>query len=512
MRKRLFSIFLIAIGIMLSVLISCQANEKSDSEIQNNNDDDINQGEIVSEDTVDARLSISDGLEPQDFGSKEFYIATRDDSNPTCRHILEVYAESDIGEVLNDAVYRRNMTIEERFNCKILPRYMNEKDEGTLTRELQKSVRAGDYFADVAIGHMINMSAAALQNLFYNWYDVPNIDFTKVWWNETATKELQVAGVSFFAFSDMLISGYDCTYAVVYNKSMYQDFGIPDNPYNLVNEGKWTIDKLYELTKNIYTDLNNNGKADEEDLYGFASNAYSAAAAWPWAFNHFVSERSSEGYPEIILNNEKSSQITAKMYDYFYNAPGWSIVTEAQRSNGKMWWDYVRDELFPNNRVVFGTITLGDTLLFKAMEADYGLLPMPKWNETQDKYYTMIDGHGPLMAIPMTSSDNAEMIGTIMEVMAAESYKQVIPAYYDIALKNKQLRDDESVQMLDDYIKPGVLFDFGFIYDGWQGFAFWLSNILQPKKSEFVSYFESKERAVTKYYDKVIAVHEDYSN
>jgi hypothetical protein len=167
--------------------------------------------------------------------------------------------------------------------------------------------------------------------------------------------------------------------------------------------------------------------------------------------------------------------------------------------------------MFPADKALFGTITLGDTLLFKSMESDYGILPMPKWDEQQTRYYTMIDGHGPLIAIPTTSADNDDMIGTIMEALAAESYKQVIPAYYEIAFKNKQLRDEESIQMLDDYIKPGVLFDFGFIYDGWSGFAFWLSNILQPKKSEFASYYESKERAVTKYYEKVIAAHDDYT-
>ncbi|MCL2813065.1 MAG: hypothetical protein FWD23_00540 [Oscillospiraceae bacterium] len=505
MKKLLAALILICV--LSPVLPSC----KSGGETGKTPDADDERLEGAEPDSGDEKPDIPDNLEARDFGGKKFVIATRDDSaGPTCRHVLEVYAEADIGEVLNDAVYKRNMTIEERFNCRIEPLLINEKDESTLTRDMQKSVRSGDFFADVAIGHMINMSAAALQNLFYNWYDVPNIDFSKPWWNESATKELQVAGISFFAFSDMLISGYDCTYAIAFNKKLCADFGIAENPYDIVNAGKWTIDKLYEITKNIYTDLNGDGKSDDYDLYGFVSNAYSAAAAWPWAFDHFVTRRNAEGYPELALNNEKSAQITSKMYDYFYNTPGWSVMNVVQRDD-KMWWDYVRSEMFPENRAVFATFVLADTLLCKSMEADFGLLPMPKWDEKQDKYYTMLDGHGPLMAIPTTSADNTEMIGTIMEVLAAESYKQVIPAYYEIAFKNKQLRDEESIQMLDDYIKPGVLFDFGFIYDGWQGFAFWLQNILQPQKSEFASYYESKEKAVTKYYDKVIAAHENYT-
>ena len=504
MQKKLIAICILIFAVIF-VLISCNSENTPETKIP-----DINGGADTQPEQSDGdpRLAIPDDLEPRDYGGKEFMIATRDDSNPTCRHVLDVYAESDIGEVLNDAVYRRNMDIEERFNVKIRPKLMDETDEGTLTREMQKIVRAGDFFAHAAIGHMINMSAAALQNLFYNWYDVQHLNFNKPWWNESATKELQVAGKSFFAFSDMLISGYDYTYAVAFNKKLYEDFGIPENPYVLANERKWTIDKLHEITKNIYMDLDGSGKASEHDLYGFVSNAFSAAAAWPWAFNHFITRRDAGGYPEIILNNEKSAQITMKMYDYFYNTQGWSVVTEAQRGD-KMWWDYARVEMFPENKALFASIVLSDTLILKSMEADFGVLPMPKWNEEQDKYYTMIDGHGSLMAIPTTSETDIEMIGTVLEAMAAESFKQVIPAYYDIALKNKQLRDEESIQMLDDYIKTGVLFDFGFIYDGWSGFAFWLSNILQTKKSDFASYYESKERAVTRYYEKVIAAHEN---
>jgi len=468
-------------------------------------------GDKTAGETEPADDVLSDGLEPRDFGGRAFVMATRDDTDIVCRHMLEVYAESITGEVLNDAVYNRNITIEERFNCKIVPKLTNEKD-GELTREMQRTVLAGDVYADVAIDHMINMSAVALKSLFYNWYDAPSLDFSKPWWNETATKELQVAGKSFFAFSDMLISGYDRMYAIIFNKKLYTDFGIADNPYTLVNEGKWTIDKFWSLTKDLYLDLNGNGSVDlTDDLFGFVSNAFSATAAWPWAFNHFITRRNADGYPEIILNNEKSAQITLKMYDYYYNTPGWSIVNAGQRGD-KMWWDYVTAEMFPDNKAVFGTLTLCETLLLRSMEEDYGILPMPKWDEGQDRYHTMIDGHGPLMAIPMTSAENIEMIGTMMEVLAAESYKQVIPAYYEISLKNKQLRDEESIQMLDDYIKPGVLFDFGFIYDGWSGFAFWLSNILQTKKSEFASYYEKSERAVTNYYEKVIAVHDNYGN
>ena len=52
------------------------------------------------------------------------------------------------------------------------------------------------------------------------------------------------------------------------------------------------------------------------------------------------------------------------------------------------------------------------------------------------------------MSVPKTNSD-LERTGIILEALARESSDTVIPAYYDVTLKNKLLRDDDSVKMLD---------------------------------------------------------------
>ena len=60
----------------------------------------------------------------------------------------------------------------------------------------------------------------------------------------------------------------------------------------------------------------------------------------------------------------------------------------------------------------------------------------------------MVDGSHDILAVPITAT-NLERTGIITEALSAESYKRVIPAYYETALKTKYARDDESVQMLD---------------------------------------------------------------
>ena len=55
------------------------------------------------------------------------------------------------------------------------------------------------------------------------------------------------------------------------------------------------------------------------------------------------------------------------------------------------------------------------------------------------------------------------MMGAFLESMAEESYKSLVPTYYELALKTKYVSDEESGQMLDMiyrsvYIDAGVLY------------------------------------------------------
>ena len=122
-------------------------------------------------------------------------------------------------------------------------------------------------------------------------------------------------------------------------------------------------------------------------------------------------------------------------------------------------------------------------------------------DEAQQNYLTMSDGAHTIMAIPKTTTD-IERNSVIIEALNAESYKWVIPAYYEITLKVKYSRDEESVAVLD-MLLDGRTFDFGYVYDGWKGYAFILQNLISAKKSDFASAFAS-EKSATKHYSSII--------
>ena len=61
-----------------------------------------------------------------------------------------------------------------------------------------------------------------------------------------------------------------------------------------------------------------------------------------------------------------------------------------------------------------------------------------------------------------------------------------------------------------DLIMEGRMFDFGYVYNGWDGASFLLSEFVANKNTDFESTYASKEKTINKQYDQVIEFFENY--
>ena len=93
-------------------------------------------------------------------------------------------------------------------------------------------------------------------------------------------------------------------------------------------------------------------------------------------------------------------------------------------------------------------VQLGD------MDDDYGIATYPKWTETQENYYNGIDGS--LIALPAVSASDMERTCVIKEALSVESMNIYYPAYYEISLKNRYVRDTDSIRMLEIITKANT--------------------------------------------------------
>lgn len=437
------------------------------------------------------RNAIDDELGDYDFDGYEFRIAT---CNGNTKYY---YMEESTGDVVNDAVYKRNRTVEERFNCKItVINDSGHRETGIFTN----SIAANEDAIDLICWQAMVFGGFVTTGYFMNWYDLPKVNFDKPWWSESNINHLTYGEFCPVAIGDFALSALTNTYCVFYNKNRGLDYQIPDM-YEVVNNGEWTFDYLINTTKDVFEDLNGNNEADEEDFFGFISDTQSNVCTYLWAFDNPIYTRNGD---ELVfsLDLEKTASIAEKLLNAFTVNDGIYLGKAGAFGHGS--------ERFSASKALFANGCIGDALSrMRDLDDDYAILPYPKWDENQKDYYTMVDGGHQVMAVPVTVSDT-EKVGVIIEALCAESYKTVVPAYYDVALKLKGTRDDESIEMLDKIVDSRV-FDFGFIYDNWLGAAFIMQELMLKKTSDFASYWASKESSIMAHYEKVIEYFANYN-
>ena len=161
---------------------------------------------------------------------------------------------------------------------------------------------------------------------------------------------------------------------------------------------------------------------------------------------------------------------------------------------------YPVNTAFRSGRSLFYTTYLQDVIRHRDLEYEIGILPLPKYDDSTPKYYTNVDAGQNVFVVPVTVADT-ERTSIIVEALCAEGYNTVIPAFYDVSLKTKYARDDESSAMID-YIKDGWVYDYGYFNFPLAGdLAFIGQRLVTSRNPNFTSFYERLESQVQKRID-----------
>ena len=499
---------LILLSFILLTLISCGDKQTDGGQVENNpgtNLPEKTDGGNSAEETagndiynMKARENAKDGLPETNFNGEVFTILQRSEWN------YEFQAESEIGDVINDAVYKRNLAVEERFNVKLnavdVMGGWNEQD--IFLKKVINSISAGDDEFQLLAGYAAYMPKLQTGGYLVNLHELPHMDFEKAWWSADLKDNFTINGKMFFATGDISLSLWEDILAIYFNKKMIADFEL-ENPYDIVRAGKWTVDKLNEICKNIYIDVDGDGKPSENnDIFGYATDTTNFVDGLYGAFDCPVIKKDENGAPYHAQNTQKMADIVDKIYDFLWVNTG--VYANPVSSPGP---ENLYRYIFEENRTMFLPELLGNAKALRGMNTDFGILPYPKWNEQQDNYLTTSVAYFSMFCIPKTVK-NFEMAGTITEALCAESYKKVIPAFYEVSLKTKLARDDESAEMID-IIRNGLTFDFGKVYVTELAYSMnILRDLMSGKKHDFVSTFEKNESKFNKALEKLLATFE----
>lgn len=490
---------IIALFMLISITLisaSCGNNNASstdDDSGSTNNEEIENTGESAEDAEPE---KIQPNLGDADFGGYEFNILTRTSTAGDWLDWIprDVYAEEENGEPINDAVYKRNTYVEDKYNFKI-HQLFTENFSG----DIKKVINAGDELYDMIESPMRDASGFSQNGYFLDLYDVPNLDFSQTWWDQAANSAMSMGGRLYFTSGDILMVNNDTCTGIVFNKELLQDLGL-ENPYPVVKDGKWTMDRLYDFCKDASSDLNGDGTmVYTDDRYGFIGQR-DTLISFLHSANEYITKKDEDDYPIITFGSERAYKAMESCFKIMYEG---DITHNAHHLENKVPAIYpVSEEMFMSNRALFMWVRLRIVENLRAMEKDFGILPLPKLDETQTEYYTDVISHtGCTMSIPVTASD-VERTGHILEAICAESTYTTMPAYYEITLKTKMARDEDSAEMLD-IIFTNRVWDAG-EFSNFGDFSGQLIHLSMKNDPNIVSLFEKLEPRMQTAIDKAI--------
>jgi len=413
--------------------------------------------------------------------------------------------EQDTGDIINEAVWKRNQALESRLNVDI--QLVKETGMNQLVPTVSMSIQANSDDYDVIVGHARFDIQLASNGYLKNLDHMEYLDFSKPYWSQMYMDEIAYKNIHYWSTGDITIEYISTIYCMYVNSALWNDHYGDQRIYDVVNSGKWTLDALRQYSIGAYQDINGDSKADENDVFGFAMQQGHVLNGMAFAAAVDYSTRDADGNISIIVNNEHTIDVFNKLYNLFFESGNATLLLANEK------YDTTALTMFVENRLLFFPSTFGtcENEKMRAMETDYFIIPLPKFDERQEKYIVNQYDGVPLYGVPITAAfANLEGIAATLEAMASMSSSMITPVYYDLALKNKYSRDEESAAMLDlihDSITTDFVFTWGDSIGGMLNLFY--DNI---RNKNFASVIAKQERMWNKNLDKLVSRLEEYMN
>lgn len=488
---------LLATALLLPV-ISCSKQDPSESKpaaaSTPNDSQDVPAmpEDEVSQSTGPETERLQPSIPDQTYSGQAFRFLSRPVNNPVVRYYSEIAVDEMNGEAMNDATYERTQRLEEKWEIDII-----SDTEESVGSTYTNSYTAGEQNWDVVVPGFVDVINLMQGGYTANIHDIPYIDLSKPWWDGAVAESMEI-GRQLYAVIGSTNTWTDShTYGVTFNKDLAKDYQV--DPYNMVRESKWTLDNMYSIAQNVTTDLDGNGEWDHHDRYGISGTTY--------GFNlHMISSgiflysKDEDGFPQLNITEE------------FYNAAEkiCSIMTsgnylKATDLTGKVddIWDKGLRDNFRWGGSLFLVNGIEEIIIFRDLDTDIGLLPLPKYTETQDRFYHPFSTYWASVMIIPRNSETTEFTGAMLEAMNADAYYSTSQTYYDVILAGKAMRDPDSVEMLN-IIRSSRIMDMELVYN-FLGMSGIYEKVLANKSSDILaSSIESAKKVAQKGIERLI--------
>jgi hypothetical protein len=460
MKKTVFKLLnaLIAAVMILLVVSSCVGEVKSDTDTSRPDStlpDSSTAGEGSNPANVDSQGRILDTVptDTLDYGNKKVTILTWSDVEHE-----EFKTADQTGEPVNDAIYMRNLTVEERLgvNLQFISTPGNGDNIANWVKYVQNSIQAGDKTFDIMASYSLSIASTANAGYCYDLLDADctYLNFNMPWWPDRLITEATINDKLYFCSGDISANALYMMYVCYVNNDIVKNMNLP-NVFELVDNNKWTYAKFLEMCSGVYFDKDGSGTKTVGDQYGYMTSGIHCDP-WFYGSGALIVDKDANGNlqmsptfggEKVINTLEMLNRLLYNTNDGIYTS---SVQHQKEFNNGNI--------LFVTDRARIAiTVLISESLHFS-------IVPFPKYDEGQEKFVTVMGNPFTLYALPINaSSEDLPMLSAVLETYASESYRKVTPALYETTLKIKYVQEADSARMYD-IIRENLTFDLGRIF------------------------------------------------
>ena len=421
MKTKLFCAFLAALMLLACFAGCANTNDPGEQDSGNAEDQTDVYGEALGQIEID-------------MGGADFAVVCRNDAGNSQNEMMREETSSD---PLEAAVYTRNLLLEEKCGINYLVSPVGTAD---VVSTVENDIKGGAGEYSVAMPSMLGAGTMATRGLIRDFNDLPYIDLDAAWWDQ-GTAEMNIGGKVFWMNSDVNFLAHDVTFLILFSKVLAEKEGL-DNLYETVENQEWTLDVFGSYVEKVTHDANGDGKYDSNDTFGLLGTS-SMGSTMFYASGLKYIECPADEDPYLCMTESdllKATDLLDKVLGIFYSGNSTFIVKAGDENTAK--------NMFAANQGLFYSEVASYIVNLKDMSDDFGVLPVPKYDKAQEKYTTWVHGISSTMVVPVGPQD-PEQVSKVLECMAILSGKHVIPTYYELVLKRKTVRDEESAGMLD---------------------------------------------------------------
>ena len=383
------------------------------------------------------KYAVGDNIGDIDLGARAIKIAQPGQTN----YMSEVKVERLTGDVVSDAIFKRNAAVEKRLNCKI--DNVVKTSAYQINEALEKDVMNGiDPGFELILGTSYIVTQPYTKGVYVDLNEVKNLDLSQPYWSQLINETCEIGGVQYLATGAVSLTYYKCTHVNVLNERILgETTGEVPDVIGMVKDGKWTIENTTALAKQYYVDYGDPGRSDD-DISGYITDTSMSVDAYLSSGQIQILKKGEDGYYSYQFDNVRAQEVLDDLAVLFGD--------DAIDCNFP---DAINDKIkkFASGGALMAGLDLIDleTQSIKDMEDDYVILPTAKWSEDQDYYSGITDTFSLMGMVATVTGDEVGEVGAFMEVLASESYSIVTKSYFETVLRGRYSENNDRWEILE---------------------------------------------------------------